>query len=76
MSLVRFLTLAVGGLLTLSGAKAAAGIAAPAPAGTTLTAETVQIALGCVLLGYTLGTGVVSRQTLDRVVGPRHGGDQ
>jgi len=63
MSLERIASAIVGGVLTISGAASAAG-AAPA----SVTTETLQIALGALLLGYTLGAGQAARATIASAV--------
>jgi hypothetical protein len=63
MSLERIAAGIVGSVLTVSGAASASG-AAPA----SLTTETLQIAIGALLLGYTLGAGAAARQTIAAAV--------
>lgn len=63
MTLERIASGIVGSVLTFSGAVSASG-AAPA----SVTTETLQIAIGALLLGYTLGAGAAARQTIAAAV--------
>jgi hypothetical protein len=60
MTLQRIASAVVGGVLTLSGAAASTGVAPPAA----VTTETLQIFIGALLLGYTLGAGAATRATI------------
>ncbi|NBX30709.1 hypothetical protein EBR04_09780 [bacterium] len=63
MTIERLISGLVGGVLTVSGAASAT-----AGAPVLLTAEVFQIAIGALLLGYTLGSGAAARQTIAAAV--------